>query len=98
MPNLEPSLSSAPDAGSIYDQAASRPHPMTSNSRSAASDDRPSDAGTSHDLSDVTNEANVHPKLRSVNVQLEMKTLWDEFDELGTEMIVTKAGRCVRNM
>ncbi len=25
--------------------------------------------------------------------QLEMKALWDEFHELGTEMIVTKAGR-----
>ncbi|KAJ8311999.1 hypothetical protein KUTeg_009372, partial [Tegillarca granosa] len=35
----------------------------------------------------------LHPKLLSVNTQLEMKSLWDEFDELGTEMIVTKAGR-----
>ena len=26
-------------------------------------------------------------------MQLEMKPLWDEFHELGTEMIVTKAGR-----
>uniref|UniRef100_A0A8C0TXB0 T-box transcription factor TBX1-A n=1 Tax=Cyanistes caeruleus TaxID=156563 RepID=A0A8C0TXB0_CYACU len=26
-------------------------------------------------------------------VQLEMKALWDEFNQLGTEMIVTKAGR-----
>ena len=25
--------------------------------------------------------------------QVEMKSLWDDFDELGTEMIVTKAGR-----
>ncbi|CAG2253570.1 T-box transcription factor TBX10-like [Mytilus galloprovincialis] len=35
----------------------------------------------------------IHLKLASVQVQLEMKSLWDEFDELGTEMIVTKAGR-----
>ncbi|KAL5017026.1 hypothetical protein ScPMuIL_006615 [Solemya velum] len=35
----------------------------------------------------------IHPKLINVSVQLEMKSLWDEFDELGTEMIVTKAGR-----
>ncbi|XP_046569310.1 T-box transcription factor TBX1-like [Haliotis rubra] len=35
----------------------------------------------------------LHPKLANVSVQLEMKALWDEFDELGTEMIVTKAGR-----
>lgn len=26
-------------------------------------------------------------------VHLEMKALWEEFNELGTEMIVTKAGR-----
>ena len=35
----------------------------------------------------------VHPKLASVVAMLEMKELWDEFDHLGTEMIVTKAGR-----
>lgn len=35
----------------------------------------------------------LNSKLASVSCQLEMKTLWDEFDELGTEMIVTKAGR-----
>lgn len=34
-----------------------------------------------------------HPKLASIRVQLESKSLWDEFDQLGTEMIVTKAGR-----
>jgi hypothetical protein len=28
-----------------------------------------------------------------VIAHLEMKPLWDEFNELGTEMIVTKAGR-----
>lgn len=35
----------------------------------------------------------LHPKLLNLSAQLEMKALWDEFDELGTEMIVTKAGR-----
>ncbi|KAK3084510.1 hypothetical protein FSP39_014583 [Pinctada imbricata] len=42
---------------------------------------------------DAESKKPLHPKLLNVNVQLEMKTLWDEFDELGTEMIVTKAGR-----
>ena len=37
----------------------------------------------------------LHPKLLNLSAQLEMKSLWDEFDELGTEMIVTKAGRSV---
>lgn len=31
--------------------------------------------------------------LNSTNALLEMKPLWDEFHTLGTEMIVTKAGR-----
>ena len=35
----------------------------------------------------------LHSKLVAVNASLEMKALWDEFNELGTEMIVTKAGR-----
>lgn len=35
----------------------------------------------------------VHPALSQTNASLEMKPLWDEFNELGTEMIVTKAGR-----
>lgn len=35
----------------------------------------------------------LHQKLINVTTTLEMKALWDEFNELGTEMIVTKAGR-----
>ncbi|XP_006893462.1 PREDICTED: T-box transcription factor TBX10 [Elephantulus edwardii] len=34
-----------------------------------------------------------NPRVSSVTVQLEMKSLWEEFNQLGTEMIVTKAGR-----
>lgn len=36
-----------------------------------------------------------HPRLASVTSTLEMKSLWEEFNILGTEMIVTKAGRYV---
>ena len=35
----------------------------------------------------------LHGKLLTSTAHLEMKELWDEFDHLGTEMIVTKAGR-----
>ncbi len=38
-------------------------------------------------------EKQIHPKLTGIKVLLESKSLWDEFDALGTEMIVTKAGR-----
>ncbi|XP_045710695.1 T-box transcription factor TBX10 [Phyllostomus hastatus] len=34
-----------------------------------------------------------NPHVSGVMVQLEMKALWEEFNQLGTEMIVTKAGR-----
>uniref|UniRef100_A0A672IN80 T-box domain-containing protein n=1 Tax=Salarias fasciatus TaxID=181472 RepID=A0A672IN80_SALFA len=33
------------------------------------------------------------PQVSGVRVQLEMQALWQQFDLLGTEMIVTKAGR-----
>lgn len=41
---------------------------------------------------EITNSQD-HPKLSGVGAALEMKHLWEEFNELGTEMIVTKAGR-----
>ena len=34
-------------------------------------------------------------QLMNVKVDIEMKNLWDDFYSLGTEMIVTKAGRLV---
>lgn len=33
------------------------------------------------------------PQVSSIRVQLEMHALWQQFNQLGTEMIVTKAGR-----
>jgi hypothetical protein len=32
--------------------------------------------------------------LANVECRLEAKQLWDKFHELGTEMIITKSGRC----
>ncbi|XP_006171422.1 T-box transcription factor TBX10 [Tupaia chinensis] len=40
-----------------------------------------------------TGQGPKNPCVSSVTVQLEMKPLWEEFNQLGTEMIVTKAGR-----
>ncbi|XP_029027403.1 T-box transcription factor TBX1-A-like [Betta splendens] len=37
--------------------------------------------------------SNKAPQVSGVRVQLEMQALWQQFDQLGTEMIVTKAGR-----
>lgn len=59
-----------------------------------------SDTGTSNcsSSSSTPNSKSLvkkNPKVANINVQLEMKALWDEFNQLGTEMIVTKAGRWV---
>ncbi|KAM9658819.1 T-box transcription factor TBX10 [Trichechus inunguis] len=40
-----------------------------------------------------TGQGPKNPRVSNVTVQLEMKALWEEFHQLGTEMIVTKAGR-----
>ncbi|XP_057362640.1 T-box transcription factor TBX10 [Manis pentadactyla] len=40
-----------------------------------------------------TGQGPKNPCVSNVTVQLEMKALWEEFNQLGTEMIVTKAGR-----
>lgn len=45
------------------------------------------------DSLDDAREKPVHPRLAAVQCCLEQKPLWDEFHQLGTEMIVTKAGR-----
>ncbi|GAA49123.1 T-box transcription factor TBX1 [Clonorchis sinensis] len=44
-------------------------------------------------LNDLTTSAGLHPLLQTAEVCLDNKQLWDMFDALGTEMIVTKAGR-----
>ncbi|CAF4725572.1 unnamed protein product, partial [Rotaria sp. Silwood1] len=45
-------------------------------------------------ISNGTNEIKktLHPKLANIKMVLESKSLWDEFDKLGTEMIVTRSG------
>lgn len=45
-------------------------------------------------MGEPTGQGPKNPHVSSVTVQLEMKALWEEFNQLGTEMIVTKAGRC----
>ena len=45
-------------------------------------------------VAEATEQGPKNPRVSGVMVQLEMKALWEEFNHLGTEMIVTKAGRC----
>ncbi|XP_074812734.1 T-box transcription factor TBX10 [Natator depressus] len=44
-------------------------------------------------LGDSSQPARKNQHVSNVSVQLEMRSLWEEFNSLGTEMIVTKAGR-----
>ncbi|CAM5118840.1 unnamed protein product [Eretmochelys imbricata] len=44
-------------------------------------------------LGDSVQPARKNQHVSNVSVQLEMRSLWEEFNSLGTEMIVTKAGR-----
>ncbi|XP_013369735.1 PREDICTED: T-box transcription factor TBX10 isoform X3 [Chinchilla lanigera] len=44
-------------------------------------------------VAELPGQSPKNPRVSGVTVQLEMKPLWEEFNQLGTEMIVTKAGR-----
>ncbi|CAF0840214.1 unnamed protein product [Didymodactylos carnosus] len=56
--------------------------------------DNNNNQGVVGSLTDINNEIKkpLHPKLNNIRLVIESKELWDEFDQLGTEMIVTKAG------
>uniref|UniRef100_A0A8C4LAK9 T-box transcription factor 10 n=1 Tax=Equus asinus TaxID=9793 RepID=A0A8C4LAK9_EQUAS len=74
------------------------PLPMTSSSWEHRLDSPfPSGPSTSSTeapaVAEPTGQGPKNPCVSSVTVQLEMKALWEEFNQLGTEMIVTKAGR-----
>lgn len=50
------------------------------------------------DSENIVQDANesrksLHPKLANIKMTIESKALWNEFDKLGTEMIVTRSGR-----
>ncbi|XP_003798358.1 T-box transcription factor TBX10 [Otolemur garnettii] len=51
-----------------------------------------SSTGT-HTVTGPSGQGSKNPRVSNVTVQLEMRPLWEEFNQLGTEMIVTKAGR-----
>ncbi|KAM7084275.1 T-box transcription factor TBX10 isoform 1-T1 [Molossus nigricans] len=53
----------------------------------------PTGSTGAHVMGEPTGQGPKNPHVSSVTVQLEMKALWEEFNQLGTEMIVTKAGR-----
>ncbi|XP_060460495.2 T-box transcription factor TBX10 [Panthera onca] len=75
--------------------ATSEPYTLTSSSWESRLDSPfPSDPPTGAQVvAEPGKQGPKNPRVSSVTVQLEMKALWEEFNQLGTEMIVTKAGR-----
>ncbi|XP_046928058.1 T-box transcription factor TBX10 [Lynx rufus] len=75
--------------------ATSEPYTLTSSSWEPRLDSPfPSDPPTGAQVvAEPGKQGPKNPRVSSVTVQLEMKALWEEFNQLGTEMIVTKAGR-----
>ncbi|XP_063675952.1 T-box transcription factor TBX10-like isoform X4 [Bolinopsis microptera] len=47
----------------------------------------------SNPTTEIKQELPTHPLLANVSIHLDAKDLWDQFHIIGTEMIVTKAGR-----
>ncbi|KAK0138510.1 T-box transcription factor TBX1 [Merluccius polli] len=81
-----------PAAQHGYSYPGSNPGP----GQAQAGDSGTSSCSSSSSNSNTPNSKSIvkkNPKVANINVQLEMKALWDEFNQLGTEMIVTKAGR-----
>lgn len=72
---------------------------LSTSSSSQESDSRNLEDGPSSEHSSPCSVTGSPPNtptassLQHLRVELEMKNLWDEFYALGTEMIVTKAGR-----
>ncbi|XP_030593546.1 T-box transcription factor TBX1 isoform X3 [Archocentrus centrarchus] len=78
-----------PAAQHSYNYPGSNPGQAPSNDNGTANCSSSSSNSTPNNKTIVKK----NPKVANINVQLEMKALWDEFNQLGTEMIVTKAGR-----
>lgn len=88
--HFEPCPSAGGGGGGGYAYPGSNP------GQAAPSDGGTSNCSSSSSSNSTPNGKNLvkkNPKVANINVQLEMKALWDEFNQLGTEMIVTKAGR-----
>ncbi|KAJ8795652.1 hypothetical protein J1605_002414 [Eschrichtius robustus] len=82
----------------VFAPSETYPLPMTSSSWEPQLDSLlpsgPSTGSTgAQAMAEPTEQGPKNPRVSGVTVHLEMKALWEEFNQLGTEMIVTKAGR-----
>ncbi|XP_015592941.1 T-box transcription factor TBX10 [Cephus cinctus] len=72
--------------------ATSTISPSSSDSRNDNNNNN-NESGTSSSPDESASKRPLHPALAGAGAALEARPLWEEFHQLGTEMIVTKAGR-----
>ncbi|XP_046608594.1 T-box transcription factor TBX10 isoform X1 [Neodiprion pinetum] len=84
-PTLETTLAQASSAVSPSSSIESSRNDNNNNNNDTATPNTPSD--------ETPPKRPLHPALSAVGIALEARPLWEEFHQLGTEMIVTKAGR-----
>ncbi|KAL0122410.1 hypothetical protein PUN28_007260 [Cardiocondyla obscurior] len=92
-PNNHPTKAALPihsvsSASSTSPSTTTESRNDSNNNNSHHGDHHPSD-----DSEEPSAKRPLHPALLGAGVALEAKPLWEEFHQLGTEMIVTKAGR-----
>lgn len=77
---------------SISSSTAVQSRNDSNNNNHNHSDHHPSENGA-NSTEEASSKRPLHPALVGAGAALEAKPLWEEFHQLGTEMIVTKAGR-----
>ncbi|XP_043289683.1 T-box transcription factor TBX10 [Venturia canescens] len=89
-PSLVPDTSLSPRVSSAISSSSSS---IDTRNDSNNNHRRPEDGTSSSSPEENNPKRPLHPALVGAGAALEAKPLWEEFHQLGTEMIVTKAGR-----
>ncbi|PFX15630.1 T-box transcription factor TBX20 [Stylophora pistillata] len=85
--DFDPKSSPKERADSVSEEETTQP-PPAKRMKSSSSEETIEDKESGKEL-----ENSYKDELRNITVELEGKELWERFSELGTEMIITKAGR-----
>nr|XP_012136625.1 PREDICTED: T-box transcription factor TBX10 isoform X2 [Megachile rotundata] len=91
-PNLPKNVLTSRVANSVSSTVTIESRNDSNNNNHHHGDHHPSENGA-NSAEEVSSKRPLHPALVGAGAALEAKPLWEEFHQLGTEMIVTKAGR-----
>ena len=75
----------------MFDDSIDYTEFVKENIKSMTNMNKSADENISNGISEIIKP--IHPKLIDVKITLESKSLWNQFDKHGTEMIVTRSGR-----